>query len=384
MAFARQIVLGVAVLAAAFWFWGRHVPAAAPWLEAMGLGALVVPADAGAAGGGGGGGWGGGRGGAVAVVTAEVAEARLGDSVLAIGDGRALRAVTLRPEVSGVIREIGAGPGDAVQAGDLIVALDDAAQQIALSRARLMVEDAAQDLARLTRLVRSGAATDVQLRAAELARRTAELALEEAEHALGQRQVRAPIAGQVGLLDIEIGDRVSTQTELATITDRSAVLVDFRVPERVVARLEPGMAFTAAPLAEPGAALPGTITAIDTVVDRASRTLRVQGRLENADDALRAGMAFSVRLDLPGAPAPAVDPLAVQWARDGAFVWVAREDKAVKVPVIIRQRNAGAVLVEAALSPGERVVTEGVQSLRPGAELRVVGAEPGASAAEGL
>lgn len=383
MAFLRQVVLGVAVLAAAFWFWGRHVPAAAPWLEAMGLGALVVPAPEGEGGGSGRGGW-GGRGGAASVVVSEVASGRLGDSVVSIGDGRALRAVTLRPEVSGVVREIAVSPGAQVKAGDLIVALDDQAEQIALERARLVLEDAAQDLARMTRLAASGAATDVQLRAAELAERTAALELSEAEFELGQRQIRAPIAGQVGLFDIELGDRVGQQTDLASITDRSAILVDFRVPERIVARLAPGMAFTATPLADEATPLAGTLVAIDTVVDRASRTLRVQGRLENPDDALRAGMAFTVRLDLPGAPAPAVDPLAVQWARDGAFVWALREGKAVKVPVSIRQRSADTVLVEAALTPGEQVVVEGVQSLRPGAEVKVVAAEAGATPGEGL
>jgi RND family efflux transporter MFP subunit len=107
-------------------------------------------------------------------------------------------------------------------------------------------------------------------------------------------------------------------------------------------------------------------------VDRASRTLRVQGRLDNADDGLRAGQAFSVALSFPGETLPSVDPLAIQWSGDGSFVWLARDGVAERVPVTIRQRTNSAVLVEGALEPGDAVITEGVQTLRPGAEVRVV------------
>jgi RND family efflux transporter MFP subunit len=171
-----------------------------------------------------------------------------------------------------------------------------------------------------------------------------------------------------------VGDRVTGGAEIVTLTDRSEILIDFRVPERVVSRLAPGMPLEARALALPGRALEGEVHAIDTIVDSTSRTLRVQGKLDNADDALRAGMAFEVYLAFPGEALPAVDPLSVQWSSEGPYVWAVRDGKSVRVPVVIRQRNADAVLVEGALEIGEPVVTEGVQSLRPGGEVRV--AEP--------
>ena len=83
-------------------------------------------------------------------------------------------------------------------------------------------------------------------------------------------------------------------------------------------------------------------------------------------------MALQIDLTFTGESYPAVDPLAIQWSADGAFVWVVREEKAVRVPMRILQRNASDVLIDADFEPGDRVVIEGVQSLRPGADVTVI------------
>jgi len=214
--------------------------------------------------------------------------------------------------------------------------------------------------------------TEVSRRAADLALREADLALREAEFALEQRSLLAPVSGWAGVLDLAVGDSVSAQEPVVTIMDRTQILIDFRVPERVVGQVATGTALEARPLSMRDTVLKGTVQAIDNVVDQASRTKRVQGRLDNAADLLRAGMAFEVVLRFPGEVLPSVDPLSVQWSAEGAYVWVVREDRAERVPVVIRQRSADAVLVEAALEVGEMVVVEGVQILRPGAEVRIV------------
>jgi len=113
----------------------------------------------------------------------------------------------------------------------------------------------------------------------------------------------------------------------------------------------------------------GRLTAVDNVVDRASRTLRVQAVLDNNDDRLRDGMAFEVTMDFEGETFPSVDALAVQWSSTGAFVWRVQDSKVQRVPVVIRQRNPDRVLVEGELAEGDDVVIEGVQTLRPGAEV---------------
>jgi RND family efflux transporter MFP subunit len=139
------------------------------------------------------------------------------------------------------------------------------------------------------------------------------------------------------------------------------------VPERFAGRLAIGADVDASALARPELVLSGEIVALDSRVDPASRTLHVQAALANDNDDLRGGMAFVIELAFRGEPYPAVDPLAIQWGAEGAFVWVARAGLAEQVPVRVVQRNSDNVLVAGELVPGERVITEGIQRLRPGA-----------------
>ncbi len=370
MNLVRQLLLGLVAICAALGIWVAFVPSAAPWLERAGIYDLLgmePPASEAAEGGGRGFG-----GGATRVVVAAAETGEVNARVSAIGDGRAARSVTVRSEATGMIRELAVLPGAYVEEGALVAQLDDDAEQIALERARLMVADATRNLERFEQLRASGSVPAVQIREAELALRTAELEVDQAEFDLAQRRITAPIAGWAGLLEVAQGDRIGTQDTIAVLTDRSSIQIDFRVPERFIGQLSVGMALEVTPLARPDQMLTGEIVALDNVVDRASRTLRVQGRIENEDDSLRAGQAFSVALSFPGETLPSVDPLAIQWSGSGSFVWVARDGTAERVPVVIRQRNSDSVLVEGALEPGEAVIIEGVQTLRPGAGIEIV------------
>jgi RND family efflux transporter MFP subunit len=376
MNFLKQALLGLAAIAAGVALWAFYVPSAAPYLERAGVYDLLgmePPASEDA---------GDGRrfgGGASRVVVAPVETAQVNARVASIGDGRAARSVAVRSEATGLIAQLAVAPGAYVEEGALMVRLDDEAQRIALERARLTRADAESDLDRLRQLSEAGAVSTVQLREAELAFRSAELEVQQAEIDLEQRRIAAPISGWVGLLDVERGDRIGTQDVIAMITDRSSIQIEFRVPERYVAELSVGMPISVSPLSRPEQNLTGEIVALDNVVERASRTLRVQGRVPNADDSLRVGQAFEVALSFPGEDLPAVDPLAIQWSSDGSFVWVVRDGTAERVPVTIRQRNADTVLVEGALQPGDSVVTEGVQTLRPGSEVEVTSGGPALS-----
>ena len=311
---------------------------------------------------------------AVRVLVAPVTLSEAAGRVSAIGDGRALHSVPVTPLVSGRLTDITVAPGARVAAGDVIARLDDEAEAIALARAELAASDAAATLERTERLQAQSAATDVALREARLAARTAELEERDARLAFDRRTVTAPIGGVIGLLPVDPGTQVTPETELAIIDDRSSILVDFRIPERFVGRLQPGDPVEATALARPGTPFHGRITALDNRVETASRTLKLQASLDNADDALRGGMAFSIDLAFRGESHPAVDPLAIQWGGDGAFVWAVRDGKAARVPVRIVERNSDAVLVAADLTPGEQVVTEGIQRLRPGSPLQIDGA----------
>jgi RND family efflux transporter MFP subunit len=370
MKFIRQIFVSALVLAGALYLWITYVPESRPWLERSGvldlLGIELPEAEAQS---GAQGGW-GGRGGPTQVITAPVTREVLADRVTAIGDGRAVRAVTVRAGAVGLVTELNLAAGTYVEAGTVLARLESDAEQIALEQAQIQLEDARNAADRVQRLETSGAVSEVRLTETQVAVRSAELAVRQAELDFADRRIEAPISGWVGIIDIEEGDRVNAQDVIATITDRSEILVDFRVPERLVGVIRDGTEIDVTPLALRGVTLSGEVSALDSVVDRASRTLLVQATVPNADDLLRAGMAFSVTMTFPGEPLLSIAPLAVQWSSDGPFVWAVRDGKAAQVPVAIVQRNADSVLVTAdGLTPDDVVVTEGVQTLRPGAEV---------------
>ena len=384
MAWWKQLVLSALVAMGALVAWIAWMPDARPMLERVGvwsilegsgaLGALAVvgitPAD-GSGAGGSPGGPPGGPGGAAAIVAVEVVVAQRNATVSAIGTGQALRSVAVTPEASGRLVELLVQPGDRVAAGDLLARLDAEAERIALDRSELMVDEARDTADRLRRLQGTGAATEVQIREAERAVRSAELSLAQAQLDLRRRNIVAPIDGSVGFVPAEVGNQVGTTSEITRIDDRSVLLVEFLVPERHILDITPGTDIVASPLGRFGVEIPGQVRNVDSRVQVASRSLMVEAELANPDDMLRAGMAFAISINLPGEDLPSVDALAVQWGRDGAFVWAVRNGQSVRVPIRIVQRTGDTVLVQADLEPGELVVREGVQTLRPGGEVEV-------------
>ncbi len=361
MSWWKQTLVALGLVAGTFLAWMLYLPEAGPLLARLGLptaegaapaaGPRNVPAA---------------PSGAVTVIGAPVVMSETAGRVSAIGDGRAIHSVSVTPLVTGRLLSLDVRSGDEVRPGDVIARLDDEAEAIELARAELAVAEAAAKLERMEQLQLRGAATDVALREARLEARTAELERRDATLALERRTIAAPIGGIVGILPVEPGTQVTTATEIATIDDRSRILVDFRVPERFAGQISIGDAHEATALARPELALHGEIVALDSRVDSASRTLRVQAALDNDDDQLRGGMAFSIEIAFRGESFPAIDPLAIQWGAEGAFIWVARNGRAERVDVRIVQRNSDTVLVAGPLDAGERVITEGILRLRPG------------------
>lgn len=316
------------------------------------------------------------------VVTQPVAQATINDRLQAIGTGRANATVTVTPYASGRLTEFLVRSGARVQKGDVIARLDSDTEEIALERAKATRDDAVSKVRRIRSLRNSNTATAVQLTDAELELRNAELSVHEAQVAYDRRSVTAPISGVVGILPIEAGNYVTSQSAIATIDDRSSILVDFWVPERFAAAVRIGADLTATPIANPKDSFKGTVSAIDNRIDEKSRTLWVQATIANPADSLRAGMSFQVVMKFPGDTYPAVSPLAVQWGSDGAYIWAVENGKTRRVPVRIIQRNTETVLVDAPLDTDDIVVTEGVQSVREGGDVMLAGRRRQEAAAE--
>lgn len=370
----KQLLISLGVISAGVLLWGRFAPGANGVLTAAGLPAPLVAAIAPASGekadGGNQGGSrrGGFGGGPTLVATRPVAMATVNDRLNAIGDGEAIRTVTVTPYATGNLTEVLVESGTRVEQGAVIARLDSDEQKIAADQARVTVEAAQQKLQRLENLRSSTSTADLQ--DAQTALKAAELALRNAELALRRRDITAPYGGVVGIISVNPGDYVTTSTAIARIDDRSEILVDYWVPERFAVSVKVGGEVSATAVARPGETFTGTVQAIDNRIDQESRTLRVRARIANPDDVLRAGMSFQVSMRFAGDLYPSVDPLSLQWSAEGSYIWRVKGDKVERVPVHIVQRNPDKVLVKAALAEGDAVVTEGVQTLRQGGAVR--------------
>lgn len=306
----------------------------------------------------------------VVVDTATRESAR--DRLRAIGTGEAERSVAVYPDASGIVSQIGFAPGDTIARGDILATLDSDNERLAVDRARIALRAAEQQVERYRALSASAAITTVQIEDVERALETARLDLRAAEIALDRRNIVAPIDGRVGLTAIDTGTLVGNQTLIATIDDRDRLKIVFLAPEGFVPDLTVGLPVEARPTTRSGRSYEGEISALDSRIDEASRTLRVEALIENENDELRPGLSFSLELAFQGEEFLSVDPLSVQWERAGPYVWVVKNDAAQKAAIRIIERNVERVLVASdELAEGDAVVVEGIQSLREGVSVRV-------------
>jgi RND family efflux transporter MFP subunit len=378
MAAWKQLVLALTILAAAAAGWAFFFPGAPEFLARYGIewaqASTEKPQQA--AGENGKLREGGGAGNDQPFVVAlPAATATINDRLQAIGTGRAKASVTVNPYATGRLMAITAQSGSRVVANQEIARLDSDAEEIAVDRAKVAIQDTQSKYDRAKSLRATNTTSAVALADAEVALSNAKLELRDAELALQRRSILAPIDGIIGIVPVEVGNYVNAQTMIAMIDDRSSILVDFWVPERFAGAVGVGNDVSATPVANIKEALKGTVSAVDNRIDDKSRTMWVQASFPNPNDSLRAGMSFEVAMTFPGDTYPAVSPLAIQWGADGAFIWAVDDGKAKRIPVRIIQRNTENVLVDANLPTGTLVVTEGTQSIREGGNVRVAGME---------
>ncbi len=378
MAFLRQIVVTLVVLVAALGVWmmlsplpGRVILSSGVPLpeQAKALIARISPEETEKAGA-----TRAPQGGSAAqlVVVDPASPAVARDRLRALGTGEAIRSVAIRPDAGGIVAGIGFGSGDEVREGTTLAVLQNDAERVAVDRAKLALAAAEEQLKRYQSLAAGSAVTSVQLDDVARARDAAALDLQTAEIALRKRDVVAPISGRVGLLDLDIGDLVDSTTQIAVVDDRTKLKILFNVPEAYASQLALGQPVAVEPTTRTGRSFEGRLSALDSRINEASRTLRAEAVVDKGEDRLRPGMSFSVSMEFPGQNYVSVDPLSIQWERAGPYVWTVASDKALKKPVSIIERNVDRVLVASdTLKAGDSVVREGLQQLRDGLPVRV-------------
>lgn len=319
------------------------------------------------------------RDGGVPVVTARVGTDAVGPQIRAIGTVTAARAVTLYPEVTGIVRSVEVEQGAEVGEGQVLVRLDDDDQVVAIDRAEIALDDARAALDRAERLAKSNNVTEVALSDARTAVRSAETDLKSAEIERNKRIITAPFPGIVGLIPVDVGDLVNNSAPLTTVDDVSRFTVAFNATERFAEIVKVGHPVTGTAVGLSGREIKGAVSAIDSRVDPATRVFEVEATLEEGIEGLKPGMSITVVVEFAGEPQKTVPSLAVQWDRQGSFVWTLDGDTAKRTPVQILGRRSGIAVVAGGLEPGAEVVVEGLQRMREGATVERVGGEPAAA-----
>lgn len=345
------VAVAGAIVVAGLWAWRASRPAPAAW---AGGGPIDV---------------------AAVTVQAEAAPATL----QALGELQSVRQVLLPAEVAGRVAAIRFESGRAVQAGAVLVQLDDAVEQADLRAAKAAVAFARQQLARATELAATGAMSReiLQQRLAEHDQREAQV--QQLEARIRQKRILAPFSGQLGLRRIDLGQYLSAGEAVVSLTDLDRLHVNFDVPQQELSRVRIGQQVqvdTGTPGLAPALA---TVSAIEPQVGRDTRNASVQATLPNAGRALRPGMYATVAVALPAEPdALLVPATAVLTSPSGDTALLVREladgqvGKAEFAPVTVGRRIGERVVVTRGLEPGDVVVTEGQLRAQPGAPLRVV------------
>jgi membrane fusion protein (multidrug efflux system) len=277
-----------------------------------------------------------------------------------------------------------------VRRGQLLVQLDDTLQQAQLKQAEAQASIARTNLQRNRDLVLqnfvSQSAVDQTSAALEVAE--AQVALSKAQ--LARMRIVAPFDGVAGIRSVNLGDYVKDGADLVNIEDLSQVLVDFRLPERFIARVKTGQAVEVSLDALPGQHFSGRIDALDSVIDANGRSLLVRARLDNPGGVLKSGLfartriVFATRENALVVPEEALVP---QGGRQ--YIYKAVETPqglvAQRIEARIGLRLPGKVELLDGLAAGDRVVTAGQARLGRGeaVPLKVVDISRPAAAASG-
>lgn len=311
----------------------------------------------------------------------------------------AVDRVQIRSRVAGAVQSVHFREGALVKAGDLLFTIDPAPYQAAVSQAEGQVASAEAkvnlsqiELERGRRLSdnRTISQSDMDQRQnafteAQAGLRTAQAALRSAQLELGYTEVKAPVAGRVGKLEVTVGNLVaagSTSSELTSLVSVDPIYASFSASEGMVARAlaELPAADGAVPaleqipvevgtLADEGTPIKGKLQLVDNQVDASSGTIGVRAVFDNPGGKLIPGQFVRVRMGQPKAETKIlVSERAIGTDQDKKFVFVVdAENKVSYRPVQLGIAEGGDRVIENGLAVGDKIVVNGLQRIRPGA-----------------
>ncbi|EKG38478.1 HlyD family secretion protein [Pseudomonas syringae pv. avellanae str. ISPaVe037] len=340
-----------------------------------------------------------GFGGSAVAVPVRVAPATEGDFPIyykALGTVTAMNTINVRSRVAGELVKIYFQEGQMVKAGDLLAEIDPRSYQVALQQAegtlatnQALLKNAQLDVQRYRGLFAEDSIAKQTLDTAESlvnqykgTIKTNQAAVADAKLSLDFSRIRAPIAGRVGLKQLDVGNLVAANdtTALVVITQTQPISVAFTLPEKdlskVISRYRTGdkLPVEAWDRGDTKMQATGVLASLDNQIDVATGTLKFKARFDNSDEVLFPNQFVNVRLRADTLKKVTLVPTAaVQFGTDGTFVYVLDGDKKVKLKLLkTGPSDETSTVITEGLAAGERVVLEGTDRLRDGAEVEVV------------
>lgn len=306
----------------------------------------------------------------------------------AVGYVRPNQGAMLSSESSGTVKSVNVKSGQRVNKGDLLVELDDTVEVATLKASQAQLPNAKLTLDRYRNLVASNSASKAELDSAQATYNQLIANIESLKASIARRKIYAPFSGFAGIVNVNVGQYITTGTEIVRVEDQSSMKVRFTLPQTDVEHIFVGQKVTAEVDALVGQTFPAEIVAIDPAVDRNTGLINVEAVIAEGGNKLLSGMFVRLNVALPTEKAQIVVPqIAVTYTMYGETVYVLEqlsdEDKALvskmaeqnpkldankmyrakQVEVRTKDRNGIYAQLAKGVKAGDIIVTGGFQRL---------------------
>ncbi|MEW6336274.1 MAG: efflux RND transporter periplasmic adaptor subunit [Acidobacteriota bacterium] len=299
----------------------------------------------------------------------------------AIGSVTAVHGVMVSADLPGIVEQIAFDSGTAARKGDLLVRLDTSQEEAQLAAALAQENLARLNLERMRGLREKGVTSQAELDRFSAEQQQASARVGEIRAAIERKTIRAPFSGLAGIRKVNLGQYLNSGDAIVPLQSLDPIYVTFSLPqqEALKARLGARVAVSAQGLGEEP--FGGEVTAVDSVVDEATRNIQVQATLANPEQRLRPGMFVEVAITLGEDRSLVTLPAsAVSFAPYGDSVFVVEEMRngAGATYLGVRQQfvtlggsRGDQIAVLTGVGEGEQVVSAGAFKLRNGAAVLV-------------
>ena len=279
--------------------------------------------------------------------------------------------VALQTESAGKITQLPLKEGQKVQKGELLVRINDSELQARLQQAKHRQKLLEQQVERKRKLLAKNGISQESFdeTKTELESLKSEVAMINAQ--IAKKQLRAPFDGTVGLKQVHLGSYVSLQTTVAKLVQKQPVKIDFSIPGKYADDVAEGQTISFRVNGR-DSNLKARIYAIEPSIDPSTRTLQIRAMYPNEQEKITPGSFAEVKLNLSKTDQAVMIPsIAVIAELQGKKVFVYRNGKSYPQKIKTGKRTKSMVEVTEGLSPGDTVITKGIQKVRPGAAVKI-------------